>query len=56
MSEDFEEKYALREYHNKKTQFEVRVLFNFYKTQPDLFSISFILVCQEMLRIKIWTS
>ena len=37
LSEGFEEKYALCEYHNKKTQFEVRVLFNFYKTQPDLF-------------------
>ena len=32
LSEGFEEKYALREYHNKKTQFEVQVLFNFYET------------------------
>ena len=37
LSEGFEEKYALREYHNKKTQFEVQVLFNFYWNQPDLF-------------------
>ena len=37
LSEYFEEKYALREYHNKKTQFEVQVLFNYYETKPDLF-------------------
>ena len=37
LSEGFEEKYALCEYHNKKTQFEIQILFNFYATQPDLF-------------------
>ena len=37
MSEYFEEKYALAEYHRQKTQFEVQVAFNFYEDKPDLF-------------------